>query len=340
MSIESPPMPRDFLAPWLTVARQYVARAMRDDKLTHAFLIQGQTGLGQRVLAESIGQLVLCEGLGVDDSHACGSCASCVLYLSGGHPDVHRVGLVEEKKQIAVDDVRKLSAELQMKSYRGGAKVGIIDPADAMNLNGMNALLKTLEEPSRHTLLILTCARLDRFPATIASRCQRIKLRVPTRQVARSWLSALDPNVAWDSLLDLSSGAPFAARELAAAGALEIDAQMATVPELLARPNADLVELAERCQGSFPAERFRWLELWVSDRIRKLFVTPSAGSGTNSPVLSAARRRHLQGLYSVLDMLKVSQGALRGSANVTLLWEQVLGSLSRELLRARPVRGR
>ncbi len=340
MMTDSSTVQPDFMAPWLMVARQYVARAMREDKLSHAFLIQGQAGLGQRVLAESIAQLVLCENLTTAQSHACGHCASCMLYLSGGHPDVHRVGLVDEKKQISVNDVRELSAELQLKSYRGGAKLGIIDPADAMNLNGMNALLKTLEEPSRNTLLILTCARVDRFPATIASRCQRIKLRVPTRKVALSWLSAQDSNVAWDGLLDLASGAPFAARELAAGGALELDAQMATVPELLTRPNADLVELAERCQGSFPAERFRWLELWVSDRIRKLFVTPSAGSGSAPAVLSTARRRHLQGLYSVLDTLRASQGALRGSANVTLLWEQVLGSLSRELLRVRPVRGR
>ena len=325
-------------APWLAPARAQIAAALASGRLPHALLLHGQAGLGKAALASFIARLVLCDRPGAS---ACGQCASCRLFDAGSHPDLRRVGLVENKKQIAVDDVRELIGALVLRSFRGGRKVAIIDPADALNTNGANALLKTLEEPSEGALLILTVARLERLPATVASRCHRLVVQRPETEQALAWLGALDPDVQWPALLALAAGAPVAAFELARAGAGELEREMADLPKRLEQPDTDLVGLAERFQGNLPAERLRWIENWVTDRIRRGLLLPAPGHSTANPGLpSAARTRHIQGLYALLDELRAAQVALRGQANVALLWERVLGRLAGELASIRAARPR
>jgi len=325
-------------APWLATARGRIASAIAEGRLSHALLIRGQQGLGKAALADFIARFALCDRPG---SGPCGACPSCQLHEAGTHPDLRRVGLVDDKKQIAVDDIRDMIAALTLKSYRGGRKVAIIDPADALNPYGANALLKTLEEPSAGALLILTVARPERLPATVASRCQRISVTRPDTERALEWLKALDPKLQWSGLLALASGAPVAAVELARAGALDLEQEMSGVPTLLANPETDLVALAEHCQQRLPAERLRWIENWVTDRIRRGLLSPTPGHSPGTPGLpSAARTRHIQGLYAILDQLRAAQAALRGPANATMLWEQVLAMLARELMTARASRTR
>jgi DNA polymerase-3 subunit delta' len=324
-------------APWLAPARARIASALAEGRLPHALLIQGQPGLGKAALADFIARLVLCDRPGTDP---CGACPSCQLHQAGTHPDLRRVGIADDKKQIAVDDIREMITALTLKSYRGGRKVAIIDPADALNPYGGNALLKTLEEPSAGALLMLTVARPERLPATIASRCQRIPVVRPDTERALEWLRTLDPEIEWPGLLALASGAPVAAVELARAGALGLEREMSGVPALLTNPATDLVALAERCQQNLPAERLRWMENWVTDRIRRGLLTASGHNPGNPGLPSTARTRHIHGLYAILDELRAAQAALRGSANATLLWEQVLGMLARELMTVRTGRPR
>ncbi len=307
-------------------------------RLPHALLLQGRPGLGKAALADWIARLALCEA---PAAGPCNACTSCRLHEAGTHPDLRRVGLVEEKKQIAVDDIRELIGSLSLKSYRGRRKVAIVDPADTMNASGANALLKTLEEPSAGALLILTVARPERLPATIASRCQRLKVAPPERVAALAWLAAEDPATDWAGPLSLAAGAPVAALRLAAAGAHDLEREMAELPGLLARPEADLVGLAERCQQRLPAERLRWIENWVTERIRRGLLSPAPDHSPANPGLPpAARRRHIQALYEILDDTRAAQAALKGSANVTLLFERLFVRLARELETLRAGRAR
>ena len=319
--------------PWLAPAREQIAQSLRTGRLAHALLLQGQVGLGKAALADWIARLALCEAPG---NSACGVCTACQLYDAATHPDVVRVGLVDEKKQIAVDDVREMTSGLALKSYRGVRKVAIVHPADAMNPNGANALLKTLEEPAGPALLILTVARPERLPATIASRCQRIQIARPERGAALAWLEAEAPGTDWAGPLALASGAPLEAIRLAASGAHELDAEMTELPSALIRPDADLVGMAERCKQRLPAERLRWIENWVTERIRRGLAPGGTGHTPGTPGLpSAARTRHIQGLYMVLDEVRLAQAALRGSASVEMLFERLLTMLSRELVTVR-----
>lgn len=326
------------LPPWLARAHGLVAAALAQDRMPQALLLQGATGIGKRLLADELARLVLCDHPG---ERACGRCASCRLEAAGSHPDLLRLELPAGKKQIPVDGVRELIEALGLKSYRGGRRVALIDPADALNRNGANALLKTLEEPGQGTLLILTVSRADHLPATIASRCQRLGIATPDRPAALAWLQSHDAATDWAPLLELAAGAPFGALGLAERGAGTLEEEMARLPEALLQPGTDVIALAERFQQKLPAERLRWIENWVTRRLREALVGPEPGhSAGNLGLPSVGRTRHIRALYDLLDELRTAQAALRGSANVTLLFERVLGLLARELYAVRAPRGR
>src|SRR6202035_1472660 len=157
----------------------------------------------------------------------CGACASCRLLQSDSHPDSHFVRLEEDAQQIKVDQVRALIESLSLKSYRGGYKVGVIEGAEALNTNGANAFLKTLEEPSADTVLIIIARPNHRLPATAPSRCLRLLLRPPATDDAIAWLQANAPGAnSWHAALALAGGAPLSALHLDAEVLSAIDADM------------------------------------------------------------------------------------------------------------------
>ncbi len=181
----------DFLSadslPWLEGAQRRLRASLAAKRLPHSLLLLSTPGLGAEQLANWISALVLCES---QDPRPCGVCASCLLLRSDSHPDSHVVRLEEDAQQIKVDQVRALIESLSLKSYRGGYKVGVIEGAEALNVNGANAFLKTLEEPTANTVLIMIARPNHRLPATIASRCLRMTLTPPPPEVAVAWLEA------------------------------------------------------------------------------------------------------------------------------------------------------
>jgi DNA polymerase-3 subunit delta' len=325
-------------APWLDAARVQWLRAIRSGRLPHALLVLGAPALGTAALADWLARATLCER---PDEAPCGACTSCALHAAGSHPDLVRVGIREDKKQVAIDDVREMIAALGLKSYRGGRKVAIVLPADMMNVNGMNALLKTLEEPGAGTLLMLVASRADRLPATIGSRCQRLTVAVPSAEVASAWLKSQDAAIDWTVPLALAGGAPLAALDLGRSGGAQIGREMAELPGALDRADADVVALAERWAKQQPAIRLRWIENWITDRLRKALSAPAAGHSPANPGLPReVRTRHIQSLYGLLDETRRAQAALAGSANVALLFERVLLGLAEALGQLRASRPR
>lgn len=180
------------LQSWLQPAWQSLVVRMERSELPHALLIAGAAGLGKRALAEALANAVLCESRN-DDGHACGRCRACLLLAAGSHPDRARITFElrddgKPRTEITIDQIRNLSQRLSLSSQFGGLQVVLVDPADAMNPNAANALLKTLEEPSPSTIIVLISDRPARLPATIRSRCQRIEIQVPSTAQARDWL--------------------------------------------------------------------------------------------------------------------------------------------------------
>ncbi len=242
----------------------------------------------------------LCESA---SARPCGVCASCRLLSADSHPDAHVVRLEEDTQQIKVDQVRDLIEALALKSYRGGYKVGLILGAEALNLNGANAFLKTLEEPTQNTLLIMTVRPTHRLPATIASRCLRLALRAPAREQALAWLqSHANPSADWDPALRLAGGAPLLAMQLEAEGLAALDADMRETLRQLSVAALDISLVAERWVKSDPVLRIVWLENWITTRIRQGLAARDS-SQTAEPVRlpGALLKPKIRLLFDLLD---------------------------------------
>lgn len=207
--------------PWHKL--QFEALLARRDRLPHAMLIRGPEGTGKLAFATALAQGLLCERPGAS-GEGCGACPGCTWVNQGSHPDLRllepeepeeagEAGEGREKKarlQIAVEQVRELAPFLHLSSHRGKARVVVIHPAESLNVNAANALLKNLEEPPPQTYFLLVAHRWHQLPPTIRSRCQDVALSLPDTASALEWLEQRglpDPELA----LAHAGGAPLAA---------------------------------------------------------------------------------------------------------------------------------
>ncbi len=151
--------------------RRLLTRAVRADKICHAYLIAGPEGCGKRTLAREMACALVCETRAFP---SCGECGPCRRMAAGNHPDVTEIEA--EGKYIKIDQLREYAKALHYHSFEGGYKVGIIPECEMMREEAQNAFLKTLEEPPPDTVLILTTTNLSKIVPTIQSRCQLIRL--------------------------------------------------------------------------------------------------------------------------------------------------------------------
>jgi len=246
--------------PWLATPLATALATQRG----HALLVHGAAGVGALPFALVLAQAWLCETTGAGEGEGaapptrpCGRCGSCRLVQSRVHPDllvllpeslrrVHEWPLADDKaegddgkrkpsKQIRIDEVRRVIDWATRTSARGRGKVAVLHPAEALNLQSANALLKTLEEPPAGTRLVLTAADPTLLLPTVRSRCQRLRLPAPPAAQAAAWLAAqgvAEPEV----LLAACSGRPLDALALAQAG---IDAAAwSALPQAVAQGQA------------------------------------------------------------------------------------------------------
>jgi len=144
----------------------HFTQSMVADSLHHAWLLYGMKGIGKHMLAEHLTGLMVC-----DRGTACGQCHACKMLAAGSHPDVFRVGLIEGKRDLNIEQVRSVLSFLALSGAESRRRVVILDDAERMNNQAANALLKGLEEPSAGSILFMVCADLERLPATVRSRC-------------------------------------------------------------------------------------------------------------------------------------------------------------------------
>lgn len=211
------------------------AFAARLERLPHAILIYGPRGVGKLALAERAAQMLLCEG----KKKPCDQCDACRWFKAGNHPDFRRVepeilwqqaetdedAPPKRPKQpsieIKVDQVRELAAFLYIRSHRGALRVALVHPAEDMNENAANALLKGLEEPPAGAVFILVSHRPAQLLPTIRSRCVALPVGIPPRKAAIDWLAGqgLADAERW---LAYAGGAPLRALEYAARGKVDL----------------------------------------------------------------------------------------------------------------------
>lgn len=181
----------------------------QEQRLPHAFLLLGQEGIGVEELAIAMGQFLLC--LSPLNGIACGRCRGCQLLNVDTHPDLLRVFPEAEGKQIKVDQIRAIGNFVDQTAQQGGYKVIVLGPAEAMNINAANALLKNLEEPAGNTVFFLVSHQASRVLPTIRSRCSTLNLFKPSEEEALSWLQSVGLEET-EALLFEAGGAPLLAK--------------------------------------------------------------------------------------------------------------------------------
>lgn len=283
----------------------------------HALLLHGQAGIGKLQFAQHLAKGLLCEAPQAN-GEPCGACAACHWFAQGNHPDYRVVvpealagevgpagdddakadkadkadkGEGEEgkkgrapSKEIRIEQVRALLDFTSVGSHRGGSRVVVLYPAEALNVAAANALLKTLEEPPASVVFVLVSARIDRLLPTIISRCRQWPMSTPAPEAAAAWLARQGVADA-PTLLAEAGGAPLAA--LALAHDENRTLRDWTLAQLAAGPACDAFACGETLQKLPVPLVLGWLQRWAYD----LLAQRTAGRPRYFPQAASALAR-------------------------------------------------
>jgi DNA polymerase III subunit delta' len=302
--------------PWLTREMAALRAAYEADRMPHALLIHEAPGSGGDWLARWVAQLVLRTDRDL-------------------HPDWMSVRPSEDSSQIRIEQVRELAQELALTSHQGGYKVGVISPADLLNRFAANALLKTLEEPPQRTVLILVATQPSRLPATILSRCQRVRVSAPGRAEAIAWLESTRGKGDWNAVLDILGEAPTLAAELDPAAVVQTGAEVRRGLEEAAAGTLDPVATAERWSRAELPLRLRCFENWLTDRIHRQVETKGflTEVGAVTHLSRPQTVLNIRQLFELLDGVRELKSALETPINRSVALEWLLRRLGRSATR-------
>ncbi|MBI5331229.1 MAG: DNA polymerase III subunit delta' [Betaproteobacteria bacterium] len=308
--------------------------------MPHAILLSGAKGVGKLELALELARWLLCQRPHAEG--ACGDCDACNWFDQGNHPDFRRVepktedeaeeGVENEAKPktkpkkgarpIPVEAVREVTEFLNLSSHRGGWRVALFHPAEAMNAAAANALLKTLEEPPERVLLLLVSHQPGRLLPTVLSRCRQVAIPLPPKDQALVWLEAQAEQAA--ALLAEAGGAPLAA--LAFADPERLELRQAFLAALAAPARLDAAVVAETYgKKNDPALAWGWLSRWLMDLLHQRLAGALRYFPEQAPVLARlAAQADLSGLLALQREVSGAGFWLRHPLNHALLLESWL----------------
>lgn len=322
----------------------------------HAVLLHGLRGVGKKSLALEFAEALLCTSPR-DDGHSCGRCEECRLTSAFSHPDLRWVlpqALAEQllpqaaddaqgaaespaeagegegkqpraSREIRVDQVRALSDFLGIAAYRGGRRVVVLAPAEAMNAIAANTLLKMLEEPPPATTFVLVADALDDVLPTIRSRCVLVQVPAPDARACLQWLTeqgVAEPAAA----LALASGAPLAALAGTTEEGLAAEASAALYRLLERGPTLTAAQIAAGVGRDPPVPAcVRLMQCWAFDLVQYL----ARGSVRYHPQREASIRQlaasvRAERLWRWVEALKGASAAREHPLNGRLVIESLL----------------
>ena len=323
---------------------QWLELLQRKAMLPHALLFRGREGIGKLAFVRTP-VLSLCRRSYAADGADCGFGPSCRWFAASSHPDYRELqpealraaevaadeaaaesdqaagGKRKPSKEIRVEEVRDLQDFINLTAHRGGGKTIVFYPAETLNPNAANALLKSLEEPPQGTRFMLIAHRPSYLPATIISRCQQITLPTPQAAAAEHWL--VEQGIANPALSMAQTGnAPLAALALDDG---EFWTQRKALLGGLVASKFDALALAEQARD-FPVGRLLgWLQRWTYD----LLSAKSGGRVRYNPDYETELRRIAAPLRAVdiaryLRQLVRQQRSVNHPLNPRLFIEQLL----------------
>ncbi|MEH6589646.1 MAG: DNA polymerase III subunit delta' [Halioglobus sp.] len=305
--------------PWQSETWQRLYEQFEQQRLPHALLLTGVQHTGKSRLAMALARLLLCETPVA--GHNCGQCHPCELSQAGSHGDFKWLEPEGKSRAIKVDQIREIVEFSGKTAGFGVRKVVVLAPAEAMNPNAANALLKSLEEPPANTYIILVCHRPQALPATVRSRCQRFPLPSPPETQSVEWLTQLTGDQASsEQLLSLAQGRPMLAASYYTAGDSEVAAAVPRALDALMAGSATVPDVSAVLAKLPVDDAVGQLGQWLQQLLRKDGETRQLG----------VRSRAFFSLLDEVHRLAAVLGA-GSNPNPKLLLDSLLARFGREL---------
>lgn len=260
--------------PWQQQSWKQLQELRSQGRMPHAMIVSGLVGTGVNDFVHTFANSLLCTSPD-NEGFACGECASCHVKKSGAHPDYSLLGIPEGKKQIPIDNVRSLNEHMVLSRSYSEYRVAVITPAEAMNQYSANSLLKTLEEPSPNSVMLLMTHKFSGLLPTIRSRCVHYVLDAPTANKSLEWLSAQETQNDPKLLLAAANNKPLTA--LSFDGDKEILAKKAEFAHDLMnimQANDSIVSLGDKWQKHSFEQLLVWQIHWLETAIRTVQLQP------------------------------------------------------------------
>ncbi len=294
--------------PWFLTQWQQFVEQVRADRLPHALLLKGQMGIGATALAEAMAQFLLCRSPA--DMQSCGQCRGCELLSSSTHPDFLHIKPEEKSSIVKVAQVRTLGQFVANTAQQGGRKVIVLEPAEAMNHESANALLKNLEEPAGDTVFILVGYQVARVLPTIRSRTAQISLISPSESESLAWLERNQVSNAAE-LLNASGGTPLTAMQWFEGNTLEQYQEIAERIEQASMGQRSIVDAAKSLASHDLVNVMTLLQQWLQSAIR----VNSAEQSDSLPLVQQLATLPAQALYQLLDSTQQRLAQLYAGSN-------------------------
>lgn len=309
---------------------EHLKNAIRMEKISHAYILNGESNAGKMMLAEAFAMALQCEGSG---DEPCMNCRSCHQAAEHNQPDIIYV-THDKPNVISVDDIRhQLNNDIVIKPYSSKYKIYIVDEAEKMNTQAQNALLKTIEEPPAYGVILLLTTNADSFLPTILSRCITLNLKSVKEDLIKSFLMKKYqiPDYKADVCAAFAQGNVGKAIQLAASD--EFNELKHAVLSLVKRlEDMDLYELngAIKEINEFKpriSEYFDLLTLWFRD-----VLYMKATNNVNNLIFKdevydikkQAAKRSYSGIENILQALEQSRVRLNANVNFDLVIELLL----------------
>ena len=309
---------------------KYISSAVENNRVSHAYILNGERGSGKKMLANLFAMTLLCE---TGDNEPCGKCHSCKQAESGNHPDIIRV-THEKPNSISVDDIRtQVNNTVDIKPYQGPYKVYIIPQADMMTPQAQNAILKTIEEPPSYAVFLLLTENAETLLPTIRSRCVMMKLRNIKDQLVKKYLmEQLEvPDYKADVCVAFAQGNMGKAIMLANSEYFnEIKEEVVHLLRNIDKMTVpDLMEAVKRCM-IYKMEISDYLDMiaiWYRDVLiykATRSVDRVVFSDQMKYIRERAKKSSYEGIENILDSLEKAKARMKANVNFELTMELLL----------------